>query len=114
MERLFIFHAHRFGNGRFGFVGILLDEVHRLGERGDHALHGFGALAQHFVVGEQGAVDEGNFEIDQPVDNIKAVVFGADIQRRCHEDRLNDVSDHGLIALRLAAADGMYGNFIGR
>ena len=47
-------------------------------------------------------------------DDVKAVALGADIQRRSNEDGLNDVADHGLIALRLAAADGMDSNVIGR
>ncbi len=70
-------------------------------------------LAEHFVVGHQRAVDKRDIEIDQPIDDIKAVEFGADIQGRSHQDRLHDVAEHRLIALRLAAAYGMDGYVIG-
>src|SRR5262245_60810619 len=87
--------------------------MHSLGERGDHALHGFGPFPKHLVAREQGTVDERDFKVDQTVDEVKAVAFGADIQGRSNEDGLNDVADHGLIALRLTAADGMNSNVIG-
>src|SRR5689334_3984829 len=106
LQRLGILGAHGFADRRFGFVGILFDEVDNFGKGRDHALNDLGPLAQHFVTGMKRAVDERDVQIDQPVHDVVAFVLGADVERRRDNDAVDDTGRHGLIAFALTAADG--------
>ncbi len=51
-------------------------------------------------------VDKRNIQVGQSVDNVVAVVRGADAERRRNDNSVHDAGRHRLIALGLAAADG--------